>query len=143
VQIRRVLLLFALVLGLSALVASIAPPPETREEDGTGAQTTADPGAAPGAGARTVTLAVGPPARRPRTRIVPLGARLTLIVTAPEVGDVVLGTPNLRQTAGPLAPARFDLLAKPAGRHAVTFEPLRGDRRLVARLVFRQQPRGR
>src|SRR5919106_4348252 len=32
VQIRRVLLLFALVLGLSALVASIAPAPEDGEE---------------------------------------------------------------------------------------------------------------
>ena len=31
-QIRRVLLLFALVLGLSALVASIAPPRDEEEE---------------------------------------------------------------------------------------------------------------
>jgi len=129
-----VLLLFALVLGLSALVASIAPPPETRDEP---TPTTAPaPPAAPVARAEPVAITVPAAPRPPVTRRVAAGSSFTLRVSAPQPGDVVIDGLGLRQSADPLAPARFDLLAEPPGRFAVSFEPLRGDRQVVARLEF-------
>jgi hypothetical protein len=129
VQIRRVLLLFALVLGLSALVASIAPPPETGEDEP--AKTTATRSPPPSVPGTTVTL--------PGTRRVPVGASFTLVVPVREPGDVVIDTLGLRQTADPLSPARFELLAEPPGRYAVAFVPLGGARRVVGRLVFAER----
>jgi hypothetical protein len=126
VQIRRVLLLFALVLGLSALVAALAPPPETDEDEP--AKTTATRVAPPPVPGRTVTL--------PGTRRVPVGARFTLEVPVREPGDVAIDTLGLRQSADPLAPARFELLADRPGPHEVDFVPLRGERRVLGRLEF-------
>ena len=97
-QLRRVLLLFALVLGLSAVVASIVPPPDTREERDREPAGPAEPAGRPDPG--------------------PSG---TLAFTVP---------------ADPRAPARFDLVARPRGRYAVVFLPLRGRARIVGKLEF-------
>jgi hypothetical protein len=135
VQVRRVLLLFALVLGLSAIVASIAPPPETRDEP---AQTTPAPPPDPlgRGGEADVTIAVRMRPREPSVHRVVEGSSLTLHVDVREAGDVVIEGLGLRQPADRLAPARFDLLAQPRGRFAVAFEPLRGERRVVGLLEF-------
>jgi len=135
VQIRRVLLLFGLVLGLSALVASIAPPPEEDGESPEPAPTVASPGVRPPADlSAPITLsarAEGAPTRRVR-----LGSSVSLQVTVPKPGDVVIEDLGLRQSADPQAPARFDLLAHAAGRYAVAFVPLRGERRTIGWLAF-------
>jgi hypothetical protein len=133
VQLRRVLLLFALVLGLSALVAALAPPPEdpdekAREEP---APTLEDAGAPPAVPA-SVSIAAG----STRTRRIRLGSSFSLEVKVPAPGDVVLDGLGLRQSADRLTPARFGLLAKPRGRHRVVFVPLDGRRRVVGRLAF-------
>ena len=120
------LLLFALVLGLSALVASLAPPPETADDDP--AETTATRAPTPSLPHRTVAL--------PGSRRVPVGARFTLEVPVREPGDVVVDTLGLRQSADALAPARFELLADRPGRHEVEFVPLSGERRVLGRLEF-------
>ena len=125
VQLRRVLLLFALVLGLSALVASLAPSPDTDEEPP--AETVAAP---PSARAEPVDVSLA------GTQRVPLGARLSLEVPVRRPGDVVLHSLGLRQSADPLAPARFELLAEPPGSHPVTLVPLEGQERVLGRLVF-------
>jgi hypothetical protein len=135
VQIRRVLLLFALVLGLSALVASIAPPPEEAEEPPEPAPTVASPAVRPPTDlSAPITLSArahGAPTRRVR-----LGSSFSLEVAVREPGDVVIAGLGLRQSADPQAPARFDLLARPAGRYAVAFVPLRGERRTIGWLSF-------
>ena len=130
-QIRRVLLLFALVLGLSALVASIAPPPEEDEEAGSEPESTVS------------TPLVQPPSapvrlsqRTHAIRRVESGSSFSLRVSVQKPGDVVIDGLGLRQTAEPLSPARFDLLASPPGRHAVAFVPVRGRRRVIGRLAF-------
>ncbi|HYH58715.1 MAG TPA: hypothetical protein VD790_05800 [Thermoleophilaceae bacterium] len=137
-QIRRVLLLFALVLGLSALVAAIAPSPEDRDEGSQEAPTER-----PAAGTATlqpasVSLSVPPPGARSSMRRVPAGSSFTLAVSVSEPGDVVLEGLGLRQTADPLTPARFELLADPPGSHAVAFVPVAGDRRRAGRIEFEE-----
>jgi hypothetical protein len=137
VQIRRVLLLFALVLGLSALVASIAPPPEEDEEAPEREPTVATPAVRP---PTDLSSPLRLPARargaRPPVRRVRAGSSFSLDVAVREPGDVVLEGLGLRQTADPRSPAHFELLASPSGRHAVDFAPVLGDRRLVGWLAF-------
>lgn len=136
-QIRRVLLLFALVLGLSALVASIAPPPETRDEaaDDSTVSTSPAPPAMVTHPARvdfSARAASGPP----ETRRVREGSSFVLDVSVPKPGDVVVDGLGLRQSADPLTPARFAVLAEPPGRYSVRFVPVDGEPRLVGRLAF-------
>ena len=133
-QIRRVLLLFALVLGLSALVASLAPPPEDSDEEPREEPAAAleDAGTPPAVATR-LSIAAGGSARTRRVRV---GSSFSLEVTVPAPGDVVLEGLGLRQSADPLTPARFALLAAQRGRHAVVFVPIDGRRRLVGRLAF-------
>jgi hypothetical protein len=137
VQMRRVLLLFALVLGLSALVATIAPAPEEDEEAPERESTVAAPAVTPptdlSAPVRLPARARGAPSP---TRRVEAGSSFSLEVSVREPGDVVIDDLGLRQTADPLTPARFDLLASPPGRHAVAFVPVRGGRRVIGRLAF-------
>jgi hypothetical protein len=142
VQIRRVLLLFALVLGLSAVVASIAPPPEDTADDRKGETTTTTTAAAPapsGGPARQtppVHLRAGQRSSPRVTRRVRVGSSFALVVPVREPGDVVIDDLGLRQTADPNFPAHFELLASPRGRHAVGFVPVRGERRVIGQLAF-------
>ena len=134
-QLRRILLLFALVLGLSALVAALAPPPEEDEEPSERGSTVAAPRLQTDLSA-PIRLPARAGSTRLRVRRVEAGSSFSLEVPVPEAGDVVIDDLGLRQTADPLSPARFDLLAAPLGRHAVGFVPVRGRRRLSGRLAF-------
>ena len=133
-QIRRVLLLFALVLGLSALVASIAPAPEDGDEEPPATVAPPPPAAAPEPIAPPLKVSVKDVDAPVPTRRVRVGSGFTLQVSVPEPGDVILE--GLRQSADSLTPARFDLVAQRPGRHPVVFQPIQGDRRVVAHLAF-------
>jgi hypothetical protein len=141
VQTRRVLLLFALVLGVSALAASLAPPPDTSRDKPKEPPAASAPSAraVPGSPARRVRLtaprAAAHAARAPLRRL-PGGSRLVLEVSVPEPGEVAIERLGLRAAADPLTPARFELLAEPAGRFPVLFVPVRGKPRTAARLLF-------
>jgi hypothetical protein len=139
VQIRRVLLLFALVLGLSALVAALAPAPE-EEESQPAEPTTVEAGAPQPFLKPGLELRVRGPGAPLVTRRVDPGSSFSLTVSAREPGDVILEGLGLRQTADPLSPAHFELLASPRGNHAVTFVPLEGKSRVVGRLSFAEAP---
>ena len=137
-QIRRVLLLFALVLGLSAVVASVAPSPEeSRDEQATRGNAGA-PAVSTGPAVRIAPVRLRARANgSPRVvQRVPAGSSFTLIVSVREPGDVVIDDLGMRQTADPHSPARFELLASPPGRHYVGFEPLLGERRVIGQLAF-------
>jgi hypothetical protein len=69
-------------------------------------------------------------------RRVPAGVRLSVEVTVPAPGEVVLEPSGLRVSADPLTPGRFELLAEPAGRCELIFVPVRGEERRVGRLLF-------
>jgi hypothetical protein len=139
VQIRRVLLLFALVLGLSAVVASLAPPPEESRDEDRGTDTTvaaAPPVPGPATPRMPVRIPAGGPEARPVTRRVREGSSFKLEVPVREPGDVVVDELGLRQSADPHTPALFYVLASPPGRYAVAFVPVLGDRRVIGHLAF-------
>ena len=135
-QTRRILLLFALVLGLTALVGSLAPAPSEDEGDDEPAPVEAAPVPGEAPDARSVTFAAG---KRARTVRVGLGARLSVSVRASEPADAELAGLGLRRTAEPRVPARFDLIARPAGRYTVRLHPFTAESRVVGSLVFAER----
>ena len=143
-QLRRVVLLFVLVLGLVAVVTSVTPP--SAERDGVDP---APPVQAPSAGApspvaeRTIRLRASRRGDRVPVRRLATGTRLTLVVRVDEPSEVEIGGVGLVQSAEPLAPARFDLLASPAGGHEVVVRPVSGGSSRVARLLFEERARVR
>ena len=151
-QIRRVLLLFALVLGLSAVVASLAPPPEESGDRDQGADTnvaTSPQPTGPAMRRMPIRLVARGPKAPPVTRRVREGSSFALEVPVREAGDVVLNGLGLRQSADQHTPAQFYVLASPPGHYAVAFVPVLGDRRVIGHLAFvepetvMQQPHGR
>jgi hypothetical protein len=130
-HLRRALLLFAIVLGLTALATSMSRPPEQRRE----------PAPRPQAKSRTPTAAparAGPPAAQLRfgpagdtTRRVALGQQAVVTVEVPRPGEVELEGLGLSAPAEPLTPARFDVLAREPGRYAVVFAPAGEDERIA------------
>jgi hypothetical protein len=138
VELRRALLLFAIVLGLAAIATSLSrpnddggdepPPPAARQQPAT---PTARPGSA-GAAANIVFRAGRPPATEQLAADRP--ASVTVEVDAS--GLVELGGLGLTAPAEPLTPARFDVLVADEGRHPVRFTPAGTDEpRTVGTLV--------
>ena len=122
-QARRVLLLFAVVLGLAAVAASVAPPPEERR----GAPpASVPPPAIPqperesrGGEPREVTFEPSPD----RVTREPLraGEQALVTVQVAEPGQVEIPALGLLQTADPSTPAVFDLVVADGGRYPITF----------------------
>jgi hypothetical protein len=140
VQLRRVVLLFVLVLGLVAVVTSLAPPSTERDEDDPAPPVEAPSAVAPNPVAeRTIRLTASRRGDRVPVRRLATGTRLTLIVRVDEPSDVEIEDVGLVESAEPLAPARFDLLARPAGGHYVVVRPVAGGAWRVARLVFEER----
>ncbi len=123
-HLRRALLLFALVLGMTALAASIAPPPPEQEAAPTGPATTVPTTA----DSEEMQLAFKFPVgrRAPPTRRVEPDTPLIVTVSSDEPGQVSI--PKLGRTTSvtPNDPARFSLLAPDPGRYEVTLTPTVG-----------------
>jgi hypothetical protein len=136
VHIRRALLLFAIVLGMAALVASISRPPEKQtateqsEEPspGVGTSPEAGPGtAAPApadAPARPISFDAG---SRDRRRLAQ-GRAATVEIAVDEPGSVDVPDLGLTASADEHTPARFEIFATRAGAYAILFRPADGDR---------------
>jgi hypothetical protein len=132
VQTRRILLLFTLVLGATALVASLAAPPEDDEEP---AVTTPAP-ATRAPDVRELRFSGGVL----QTRRADEGTRVTVVVDPREPGEVELPALGLRQSTDERTPARFEILARDTD---VRFHELGGRTRLLGRLNVRlRRPRG-
>ena len=117
-HLRRAILLFALVLGLTALAAAVSP---SRQD-----QTTVlpAPSVSPAeALPREVVLDARAGARGPRIVRARVDEHIVLSVLSARGGLAVI--PRLGRTASvsPAAPARFDLLAPAAGSYAVVLTP--------------------
>jgi hypothetical protein len=130
VHLRRALLLFALVLGLTALATAIAPPPPAPDDNA----------AAPPPPRRSVPPATAvtfpaPAEGRPLRRAITPDAHVTVQVVASQGGEVTI--PKLGRTASVAegVPARFDLLGLGEGRYDVLFEPALGTPARVGTLV--------
>jgi hypothetical protein len=134
VHLRRALLLFALVLGLTALAASIAPAPRSDQP----AVRPPPPATTPGAREQsTVAFSSPVPGPRPPQRRVAAGAHVIVTVTAGGPGQASI--PLLGRTASMTvdSPARFDLLAPPPGSYPVVFTSAAGEPTRVGTLVSR------
>ena len=130
---RRAILLFALVLGLTALAAAVSP---SRSKDDA-AVVPASPVSAAEALPRQVVLDTRR-SRRPQVLRARVGEHIVLSVLASDGGLATV--PRLGRTASvsPAAPARFDVLAPPAGRYDVMFEASgSGEPRRAGTLVTR------
>ena len=118
-HLRRALLLFALVLGLTALATAIAPPPPAPDD------TPVTPRAQP----RPVEPAteIDMPAPAPRGTVlehrVKPGEHVVVQVSSAEGGEATVPKLGLTATVADGAPARFDVLVPAAGRYDVLFSP--------------------
>jgi hypothetical protein len=127
VDLRRVLLLFAIVLGVAAIASTLAGP---RDDGGGGGDTSATdtapkapPPTEPTAQApRTTTIEFATTAK-PRTRELEVGRPATVLVKVEAPGQVDIPSLGLTAPAEPLTPALFELLASAPGSHAIVLQP--------------------
>jgi hypothetical protein len=117
---RRMLILVAVLMGLTALAASVSPPPDSTRRNGPATARSPAPPAAPsgtpaeaGVLARTVDAAG---LREPVRIDVPRGATLELTVTVAAPDTVALGDLEL-EVAAPESPAQFQLYADAPGHY--------------------------
>jgi hypothetical protein len=128
VHIRRALLLFAIVLGMAALVASLSRPVENRRDE-----TTARGPSEPGPATATPSPAPSPPsvvsfdAVEDQTKRLNEGTAATVEVSVAEAGNVQIPGLGLSAPANPLTPARFDILATDPGDYELLFAPAGGE----------------
>lgn len=127
-ELRRTILLFAIVLGLAAIASSLARSPE-RDDQATTEPSGRDTAPAPPASAEPVpeppastTLELGA-AAEPAVGRLQVGQPATLLVDVRTPGQVDIPTLGLTQAAQPLTPARFELLVTEPGRHEIVFQP--------------------
>jgi hypothetical protein len=132
VHLRRALLLFAIVLGLAALVASVSSPRDERKQS-TPPPATGDraPTVTPGA-ARPNAARVVFPATRRATRRLDAGRPAVVVVEARTAGQAEIPRLGLSAPAERRTPARFDVLTTRPGRYEIRFTPAEGGETILA-----------
>ena len=133
VHLRRALLLFAIVLGTAALVASLSRPVEDRRER----ERSTDPGP-PSATATPSSRPEQPvsfEAAKDESRRMRAGEAATLEVTVTEPGDVEIPDLGLSAPAAPLTPARFEILPPEPGDYEIVFTAAGAETEPAGRLV--------
>src|SRR5881275_2288541 len=119
-QLRRVLLLFAVVLAAAAIVSLLSP----RKREAV-TEPAAPLAREPLTGSSPTTVRLGyPPHAPPRTLRITAGEHVELEVDTTVPGEAsAFGT---IASAEALTPARFDVLPPGPGRYPVTFQPISG-----------------
>ncbi len=131
-HVRRALLLFAIVLGLAALAASLSRPRDDEPSPPPEQATTSTPAEepAPEASPReeptevadtSGTIAMDADAEE--TRRLEAGRSASVEVTVDKPGQVAIPELGLTGAADPLTPARFDVLVNTEGRYPIEFTP--------------------
>jgi hypothetical protein len=133
VHVRRALLLFAIVLGVAALAASISVEPRERRADPPPTTTPtgpsqARPGTTPVTPATTDLTVAFPPRKRGRVprRKLEVGRAATVVVAVAESGQVDIPTLGLTDAAEPDSPATFQVLLDRPGRAPILYTPAAG-----------------
>lgn len=135
VHIRRALLLFAIVLGMAALAASLSRPIEERRRGETTAREPRQPTATPAPAPEAPTTLAFDAVENEAIRL-PEGSAATVEVEVDEPGIVEIPALGRSAPATPLTPARFAILASRPGRYELRFTPATGDSPEIAgRLV--------
>lgn len=133
-HVRRALLLFAIVLGLAAIAASVSRTPEeageraeqpaVQQDTEEAPEPSVSPGnATPVAGAIELVF----DAERDQKRRLDTGQPASVLVEVDEPGLVEIPALGLSGPADPLTPARFEVLVPDPERLAITFTPVDGD----------------
>lgn len=146
-HLRRALLLFAIVLGLAAVAASVSRPRDTSPPATDTAERPASPRMAPGQaepegeagpGSVDVTFDVVDPS----TQRIEAGQAATVVVEVPDAGQVSIDGLGMTAAAEQVTPARFDVLTPNAGRYPITFTPAESNASMEAgTLVVKAAPR--
>jgi hypothetical protein len=128
VHLRRALLLFAIVLGLAAVAASVSRPHDDSPPAGDTTQTPSNPTLEPGhsapqgeSGPGSVDVSFD--VLSPRARRIEAGQAATVVVEVPDAGQVSIDALGMTAAAEQVTPARFDVLTSNAGRYPITFTP--------------------
>ena len=131
-QLRRVLLLFAVVLAAAAIVSLLSP----RKRAAVTEPAAPIAGQPLGGTAPTAVRLAYPPHGPPRILRLTAGEHVELEVDTTVPGEAsAFGT---IATAEALTPARFDVLAPGPGRYPVTFQPTSGRAQRLATFVVRR-----
>jgi len=123
VHIRRALLLFAIVLGMAALVASLSRPVDERRGETTAREREPGPPAATSSPSPERASALSFDATEDQTKRLAEGSAATVEVAVDERGSVRIPGLGLSAPANPLTPARFDVRATEPGRYELLFRP--------------------
>jgi hypothetical protein len=134
VHVRRVLLLFAIVLGLAAIATSISRQPEDSRDR---AEQPAVPSQAEDAPRPSVASGNPTPvsgrleltfdAEEDQSRRVDAGQSATVLVSVDEPGLVEIPDLGLTANGDALTPARFEVRVSDAGRYELSFTPVEDD----------------
>ena len=119
---RRILVLVAVLMGLTALAASLAPPPESLRQGRRTPVASPSPGATPAPSApaaRTVTARLPATARRPHQITAAVGDTVDLTVTGDVLDTVVIPGLAVSEPVDRYSPARVELYADTPGRYPV------------------------
>ena len=136
-HVRRALLLFALVLGLTALAASVAPPPQDEPAPPAQPSTTAPENAGSGEPA-TLSFRAPPESKKLPEREAAPGDHVIVKVSSGTPGQATI--PRLGRTATVTegVPARFNILAPEPGTYDVMFEPVGQEPSRLGAIVTRR-----
>jgi hypothetical protein len=133
VHVRRALLLFAIVLGLAAVAASVSRPGDERERNvppSSPPLSRSEPDAtiSPGPASQSPSAAeITLEASRKQTRRVSIGQAATVVVEVDQPGQVEIPELGLTGAADPLTPARFEVFVSEPARYAISFTTAEGD----------------
>lgn len=126
-ELRRALLLFAIVLGMAAIASTIARPLDRNRSAGTDTATTTAPQPSPNGKptARTpqpttIEFRTG---AKPQTHELEQGQPATVLVDVETPGQVDIPSLGLTDTGEPLTPAMFEILETRPGSHAIMVQP--------------------
>jgi hypothetical protein len=138
VELRRALLLFAIVLGLAAVATSFSRPAKRDDDKAPAAPSGASgtPTVSPGRDETRRALISFSSFGQPRTRVLTANQAATVTVEVARPGQVQLSGMGMTAVAEPLTPARFEVLENRVGRYPVRFTPTgaRRETRLVGAL---------
>jgi hypothetical protein len=124
-ELRRALLLFAIVLGLAAIASTIARAPDRGGDETTDTAASAPPPSAASPGAKTPqpTTIEFRSAAKPQTLKLEQGQPATVLVDVETPAEVNIPSLGLTDTAEPLTPAMFEILATEPGSHPIMVQP--------------------
>jgi hypothetical protein len=138
VHLRRALLLFAIVLGLAAIVASVSRTDRGSQSGPPRPRAGEEPRRSPPRAAEAVLVRFATGERRAVRRLA-VGRPAVVSVTAGQAGLVSIPGLGLSRSAEPGTPARFDVFQTEPGRFGVVFSPAGSERqKRVGTLVLRR-----